>query len=456
MSTASRAAPAVARTGLPRACVIGAGSAGLAACAGLKQAGVPFDCFEKSDRVGGLWVFENPSGTAAAYRTLSSNAPKGYMGYRDYPMGRDIPSYPSHWDFARYFGDYADHTGVREHIRFETEVEHVARTDDGAFEVRLAGGAVERYDSVLVANGHHWNPRMPEPMFPGDFEGTIMHSRDYRDPAFMAGKRVVVVGIGNSAVDIACEAAHMADVTFLSVRRGAHIMPKFVFGMAPPNALLDSASYKLGRIVLGALVHRCGGRAEDYGLPKPDHAFGDAHPTMSAGLMDELRMGRITPKPQISELLGDRVRFADGTQESADIIVCATGYRITFPFFDEDYVAAPDNEIALYHRVVHPDRPGLFFVGLCQPLGAIQPLAELQGKWIGALLAGRCALPDRATMVRAIERDQQALRKRFVASKRHTIQVDHNHYVKTLTREMRQGSTDRPPLRSAPACHTSR
>jgi hypothetical protein len=191
--------------------------------------------------------------------------------------------------------------------------------------------------------------------------------------------------------------------------------------------------------MLGALMRLANGRGQDYGLPVPDHAFGDAHPTMSASVMDELRLGRITPKPQIAELLGDRVRFADGTVEEVDIIVCATGYRITFPFFDESYVSAPDNHVALYQRVIDPDRPGLFFIGLCQPLGAIQPLAELQGKWIGELLAGRCALPAADDMRRGIEADQRWLRKRFISSTRHTVQVDHNHYAKTLKREMRAG-----------------
>ncbi len=423
----------------PRAAVIGAGSAGLAACVGLKSAGVQFDCYEKSDRVGGLWVFENPSGVAAAYRTLSSNAPKSYMGYHDFPMAADLPAYPSHWDFARYFDDYARHFGIHDHIQFQTEVTYVAPVADGGFEVRLADGRNERYDHVLVANGHHWDARMPEPMFPGTFDGTVMHSRDYRDAAFLAGKRVAVVGIGNSAVDIACEAAHLADMTYLSVRRGAHIMPKYVFGMAPPNWLLNSASHKPGRIMLGALTRLVNGRGQDYGLPAPDHAFGDAHPTMSAGIMDELRLGRIKPKPQIAELLGDRVRFTDGATAEVDVIICATGYRITFPFFDETYVSAPDNQIALYHRVVDPERPGLFFVGLCQPLGAIQPLAELQGKWIGELLTGRCALPSAEEMRDAIDADQRWLRKRFVGTARHTVQVDHYHYLKELRREMRAG-----------------
>lgn len=429
---------------LPRACVIGAGSSGLAACAGLKQAGVPFDCYERSDRVGGLWVFENPSGTAAAYRNLHSNAPKSVMGYADFPMAAELPPYPSHWDFARYFNRYADHHDVRRHIRFQSGVSHVRRREDGVFEVELEDGSDREYDCVLVANGHHWDPRWPDPPFPGSFDGQIMHSRYYRDAAFTAGKRVAVVGIGNSAVDIATEVSLLAERTYLSVRRGAHVMPKFMLGLAPPKWLIDAASYKLGRVAFGLAIHLLQGRVEDYGLPKPDHAFGDAHPTMSAVLMDQLRLGMIQPKPAIAELCGDCVRFADGSESRVELIICATGYKISFPFFDADYFSAPDNEIALYKTVVHPDRPGLFFVGLCQPLGAIQPIAELQGKWIAALLSGRCALPDRDTMTREIERERAKLQKRFVASARHTIEVDHAHYLRDLRRELRRGARRSP------------
>jgi cation diffusion facilitator CzcD-associated flavoprotein CzcO len=419
----------------PRACIIGAGSSGLAAGKALKDAGIPYDCYERSDRVGGLWVFENPSGTAAAYRNLSSNAPKSVMGYAEYPMPASMPDYPSHWDFARYFNDYADHFGLRERIRFETGVERVRRRDDGVFEVSLEDGSTEEYDCVLVANGHHWNPSLPE--FEGEFDGLLMHSRDYRDAAFTRGKRVVVVGIGNSAVDIATETCHIADVTYLSVRRGAHVMPKFFFGIAPPKWLIDAASLKIGRRALGAMVHLASGRVEDYGLPKPDHKFGDAHPTMSAGLMDELRLGRIKPKPQIAELLGDRVRFSDGTIENVDVIICATGYQITFPFFDADYIAAPGNELRLYQRLVLPDRPGVFFIGLCQPLGAIQPIAEAQAKLVAQLIAGRGALPSPAAMRRAVEGEYREMERRWVKSSRHTIQIDHRAYLNRLAREMR-------------------
>jgi cation diffusion facilitator CzcD-associated flavoprotein CzcO len=425
----------------PRACVIGAGSSGLAAGKALRDAGIPYDCYERSDRVGGLWVFENPSGTAAAYRNLSSNAPKSVMGYAEYPMPGSMPDYPSHWDFARYFNDYADHYGLRRQIRFETGVERVDPRDDGVFEVALEDGSTEEYDCILVANGHHWNPSMPDPMPPGHFDGLLMHSRDYRDAAFTRGKRVVVVGIGNSAVDIATETCHIADVTFLSVRRGAHVMPKFFFGMAPPKYVIDSASWKLGRRALGAMVHLASGRVEDYGLPKPDHRFGDAHPTMSAGLMDELRLGRITPKPQITELLGDRVRFADGSEERVDVIVCATGYRITFPFFDPDYISAPANQLRLYERIVLPERPGVFFIGLCQPLGAIQPIAERQGKLVAQLIDGRGALPSPDAMHRSIDAEYREMGRRWVATSRHTIQIDHRSYLNRLAREMKAAAT---------------
>src|ERR1700722_85024 len=165
----------------PRACVIGAGSSGLAAGKALLDAGIPYDCYERPARRGGLWVFENPSGTAAAYRNLSSNAPKSVMGYAEYPMPDSMPDYPSHWDFARYFNDYADHYGLRPRIRFETGVERVNRRDDGVFEVALEDGSAEEYECILVANGHHWNPSMPDPMPPGHFDGLLMHSRDYRD-----------------------------------------------------------------------------------------------------------------------------------------------------------------------------------------------------------------------------------------------------------------------------------
>ena len=422
-----------------RACVIGAGSSGLAAGKALKDAGVEFDLFESSDRVGGLWVYENPNGKAAAYRGLHSNAPKPLMGYAEYPLPDDLPDYPSHWDFAKYFASYADHFGVTPSIRFRTTVEKVVPSDRGGHDVTLDDGTTTHYDAVLVANGHHWNPRLPDPMFPGEFDGTLMHSRDYRDPTFAHGKRVVVVGFGNSAVDIASEISELAEATFLSVRRGVHIMPKYVFGMAAPLWMVNAMSYKVPRRLVSPIFRAVAGKPSDYGLPVPDHKFGDAHPTMSARIMDRLQHGKVIGKPQIQSLEGDQIQFADGTVEKADLVICCTGYTITFPFFDQDYIDAPGNRIRLYRRVVPTDKPGVFFVGLCQPLGAIQPIAEQQGKWIAGVLTGKYALPGSEEMEREIARDEEALGKRFYDSTRHTIQLDHYRYLKTMRSEMAKG-----------------
>lgn len=424
---------------MARACVIGAGSSGLAAGKALKDAGVDFDIFESSDRVGGLWVYENPNGKAAAYRGLHSNAPKPLMGYAEYPLPDDLPDYPSHWDFARYFASYADHFGVTPSIRFRTTVEKVVPREGGGHDVTLDDGTSAHYDAVLVANGHHWNPRLPDPMFPGELNGTVMHSRDYRDPTLAHGKRVVVVGFGNSAVDIASEISELADATFLSVRRGVHIMPKYVFGMAAPLWMVNAMSYKLPRRLVSPIFRMVAGKPSDYGLPVPDHKFGDAHPTMSARIMDRLQHGKVVGKPQIQALEGDRVRFTDGTTEGVDLVICCTGYTITFPFFDAGYIDAPGNRISLYRRVIPPDKPGVFFIGLCQPLGAIQPIAEQQGKWVAGVLTGEYALPGPEEMKREIARDEEALGKRFYDSTRHTIQLDHYRYLKAMRSEMAKG-----------------
>jgi dimethylaniline monooxygenase (N-oxide forming) len=132
------------------------------------------------------------------------------------------------------------------------------------------------------------------------------------------------------------------------------------------------------------------------------------------------------------------VQFVDGSSEQIDTIVWCTGYRITFPFLSHDMIDTSANRAMLYRRVVHPERPGLYFIGLIQPLGAIMPIAELQSEWVADLLQGRSRLPDGETMRREIEREQQAMRKRYVASTRHTIQVDFHPYMHLLRRERKR------------------
>ncbi len=429
---------------LPTVAIIGAGSSGIAAAKALHQRGIPFDCFEASDRVGGNWVFGNTNGMSAAYRHLHINTSRERMEYADFPMPKSYPDYPRHDQIAAYFDSYVDHFGFRDRILFETKVQHAQRRADGIWELRIEGEDDARhYDALVVANGHHWDPRWPEPAFPGsdEFQGRQMHAHEYVDNDGLRGKRVVVLGMGNSAMDIAVESSYVADRTFLAARRGAWITPKYFFGIPTDQFPNDPrVPLRVRRWVAEKLVVLNAGRPERFGLPKPDHGFGEAHPTVSGRILDRIQHGTVTPKPNIARLGADWVEFEDGSREPADVVVYCTGYKITFPFFDEGFVSAPDNRIELYRRVFHPDVEGLFFVGLLQPLGAVMPLAEAQGAWIAEHLRGEYALPDAAEVRRQMREDFQAMARRYVASKRHTIQVDFDDYLHALAKERRAGA----------------
>jgi len=427
-------------------CIIGAGSSGIAACQVLHARGIPFDCFETGSEVGGNWRYLNDNGMSSAYRSLHINTSRGLMAYATYPMPPDYPDYPDHFQIARYFDDYVDRFGFREQIRFRTEVTHVEPAGDGAWRVttRSADGTVEestgRYRAVLVANGHHWDARWPEPPFPGadSFAGEQMHVHDYKTSDVLEGKRVLVLGIGNSACDIAVESSRIADRTFLAMRRGAYVMPKYMFGKPTDESntpALTRLPFPLQRFFFSLSLRLVQGKITDSGLPQPDHKLLHAHPTVSSELVPRIGHGDIVVKPNIARLDGERVEFADGSSEPIDLIVYCTGYKITFPFFDEGLISAPDNHIPLYRRVVSPEHPGLYFIGLLQPLGAIMPLAEAQSEWVADLLEGRAALPGPARMRAVIAREDRRMAKRYVASKRHTIQVDFHPYLRTIRRE---------------------
>ena len=209
-----------------RACVIGAGSSGIASCQVLGARGITYDCFEKGSRVGGNWRYLNDNGMSAAYKSLFINTSRKLMEYKAYAMPEHYPDYPHHTQIAAYFDDYVDHFGLRRQIHFNTEVSKVYPDAEGGWQVVLGDGTTTRYGAVLVANGHHWNPRMPEPPFCGEFDGRVMHAHDYKTPEGMEGKNVLVLGIGNSATDIAVETSRVSNMTFLAMRRGAHVIPK--------------------------------------------------------------------------------------------------------------------------------------------------------------------------------------------------------------------------------------
>ena len=432
--------------------MIGAGSSGIAAAQVLHARGIDFDCFEVGSEVGGNWRYGNDNEMSSAYLSLHINTSRQLMEYATYPMPESLPDYPNHAQIAAYFDDYVDHFGFRDKISFRTEVTTVAPDPHAPPESRYAvtirpadGGEPEtrHYENVLVANGHHWDPRWPEPAFPGadTFPGEQLHAHYYKTPEPLTGKRVLVLGIGNSACDIAVESSRVAASTDLAMRRGAHIVPKFLFGV-PTDHLTDSViargPLKLQQVLMAGMLRLTQGKVTNYGLPEPDHAVLHAHPTVSQDLLNRLGHGDLAVRPTIDRFEGSKVFFSDGSAGEYDVVIYCTGYKVSFPFLDDQVVRTDDNHIDLYRRVVDPEHPGLYFVGLIQPLGAIMPLSEAQCEWVADLISGVGALPSKTEMRRQIAAYDANLTKRYVASKRHTIQVDFHAYRAEIAKERKR------------------
>ncbi len=427
-----------------KVCIIGAGSSGITACKALKEEGIDFDCFEKGSGIGGNWRYNNDNGLSSAYRSLHINTNREVMSYSDYPMPSEYAMFPHHTEILQYFENYVDYFGLRDSITFNTFVENVEKKLSGGYIVSTSNGKTTHYESVIVANGHHWNPRYPEPNFKGKFTGDTMHVHHYRTPEVLENKSIVILGFGNSAVDLACEAArlHTCKQVTIATRSGAYIVPNWIWSI-PFDKLANPFTEKLPifiqRFLLKITLWLARGNQEDFGVPKPNRPILSEHPTLSQDLLNLCGRGLIKIKPNIREFDGKNIVFEDGTRQETDLLIYATGYKITFPFFKEGFFNVENsNDLQLYKRVAHPDFPGLYFLAFIQPLGAIMPLAEIQSKWITKLIKGELKLPSKEAQLKDIAQQRTALQKRYNNSPRHTIQVDFHTYKFAIEKEMKK------------------
>jgi len=416
----------------PNVCLIGAGVAGLAAGAALRRRGIEFDCLEASDDVGGLWHLFGATGPTAAYRSVHTISSRRTIGYRDFPIPEHFPDFPDRERFHDYLRDYAGHFDLRRSIRFGTRVRSAAPLPGGGWRIETAAGESAEYRALVVASGHLTEPLLPD--FPGHFDGPVIHARDYvdpTDPVDLHGKRVLVVGLGNSAVDIASELSRkgVADHVLLSARRGAWVVPKYAFGVPFDRlvSLFPSLPLAPQQILGTQLIRLLAGDPARFGLPRPDHRFLQAHPTVSTELYLRLGSGDLHVRPGIAELRGDRVAFADGREDPVDAILCATGYRTALPFFDPGLLAGADGELALYLRIFKPGTPDLAFVGFAEGVPSQPAFDELQADLVAMWLAGEWAPPAPAAMEREIAAD----RRRFPNyDKEHLVPIYERHLRK--------------------------
>ncbi len=441
----------------PTTAVIGAGISGLTMGKMLGDYGVPYTCFEISDRIGGNWAFGNPNGHSSAYRSLHIDTSKYQLSFRDFPMPEDYPDFPHHTQIKAYLEAYAEAFDLKSRIEFENGVRHAERVSTGSttgkgWELSLQDGSTRRFDFLVVANGHHWDPRYPD--FPGEFTGTTMHSHHYVDPRTpldLTGKRILVVGLGNSAADITVELSSKTldnEVT-LSTRSGAWIVPKYFAGKPADKLFRTSPHIPLAwqRKAAQAIQPFTAGRPEEYGLPKPNHNFFEAHPTQSVELPLRLGSGDVVAKPNVTLLDGSTVHFEDGTSREIDVIIYATGYNITFPFFDPGFLSAPGNRIRLFKRIFKPGIDDLAFVGFAQAVPTLFPFVECQTRMVAAYLTGHYALPTVDEMEAVITADEQKYLGHVLDTPRHTQQVDYFLYEHDLrAREIPAGRSRATPI----------
>ena len=364
---------------LDRVCVIGAGFGGLGAAKALRDAGIDYDHLEATDHVGGNWAH----GVYDSTHIISS---RDTTGYSDFPMPSDYPDFPSRDQMLAYLEAFGDEFGLRERIEFGARVERVEPlSPDGmaGWRLTLPGGETRDYGAVVVANGHHWAKRLPR--YPGQFTGKSFHSKDYKRPSDFDGQRVLVVGAGNSACDIAVEAARMGLNTWISIRRGTHFLPKTIFGIPTSDFDRPWLPVFLQKQLLRVLLRVAVGSNERYGVPEPEHDLFDRHPTVNSQLLYELRHGRLVPKPDLERLEGRSVRFVDGTTLEVDTIVWATGFDVAFPFLEHGLFQW-NGRYPKLAGMMPPGYANLYVFGLGQPRGGAGPLVTAAARLLARMI----------------------------------------------------------------------
>ena len=424
-----------------RIAIVGAGPSGLAALRALTNAGFDAVAYERGNRVGGVWTLEDRP--TAAYRSLHLITSRARTEFAEYPMSDSTPDYPSRDTVGRYVEGYAEHFGLTDRIRLGAAVTDARRAEAGGWEVELETGAVERADVLVVANGHNEVPKWPEPPYPGEFDGRQLHALEYDDPEELRGRRVVVVGMGNSAMDIVTDSSYVAERTFLSVRSGSWVIPKRLLGQPADQVVRPwvavNVPWWIRQPLSESLLRVAVGPPERYGLPKPERGLFQSHPTITDTVLSRISHGEVKPKPGIERFTGGGIRFTDGSEEEIDTVVWCTGYKVEIPFLDESIVGPDPRELPLYKRVLHLEHDDLFFVGLMQSTGSAFPIVERQSLMLAEHLAGRWAPPSKAEMRAECDRRRKRALRRWGPHGRPSMRVDFDMYMHELAEEIDAG-----------------
>jgi len=420
---------------MSRTAVLGAGAGGLAAARRLLEDGHDVVVFELGSRIGGLWVYDNDNGLSAAYASLHINSEPRATAYPGFPFPDDSPLFPSHTDVCAYLEAFADRFGITGRIRFGSRVTAV-EPDGDRWTVTVEGAAPEPFDAVVVATGHQGVPA--HPAIAEEFTGEYLHSNAYREPEPFRGRRVLVVGVGNSGLDVAADLAPVAARTVVAARSPVLIMPRMVLGVPSARVIAAVAKpwlpWRVQRAAMRAISRVFHGRMEQWGLRTPETR---THPASNPTFMAHVSYDRITCKPGIASTSGTTVTFVDGTTEEVDTVIAATGYVIDLPFLGPDVSPVRGRRVELFKRVVSPTHPGLYFVGFFNVSGGANvSMMDVQAQWVAALVSGRVSLPTQREMTADLAEEHRVMAKRYPGAERYGLELDPRRYRAAVAAEL--------------------
>ena len=426
---------------MKKVAIIGAGPSGITAIKNFADLGFEVTAFERCGGVGGNWRFNDPSGHSSVFETTHIISSKYTSYYEDFPLPESASDYPSHKELLDYFNGYADHFDIKKLIKFGTEVVSCNQIENSSWEVEWKNitsneVTIEIFDALVVCNGHHHKPRYPE--YPGEFSGELIHSHDFKSSEPFRDKRVLVIGGGNSACDVAVETARVSKSTSISWRRGYYLIPKFMYGLPVdlyalknrwmPTFLRESYTKMMLEIFQG--------KNEDIGLQKPAQNLFGTHPTVNSELYYAVRHGKVVPHVEIEKYEGNTVHFKDGKKGEYDVIIACTGFKIKHDFFKKSFINYEEGKTPLLHKMIPADIKNLYFIGLFQPLGCIWPGAELQSKLAAKHLSGQWT-PNKP-IKELIKKELANPDVKQIDTPRHTITVDDHSFRARLKKELKR------------------
>jgi len=421
--------------------IIGAGACGICAAKVMLQAGFNVTVYEIGSRIGGMWCFDNDNALSSAYRTLHINTSREVTRFHDLDFNDDIQSFPDHRDMQAYLQQYSDHFGVTPLIRFNQRVTNVEplrqSSNDKRWRVDCENGDSEDFDTVIVASGHLHVPRHVD-QFKNDFSAEYLHSHHYKDPNKFVGKRICVVGVGNSACDIAGDVCVNSKRCVMVARSGVMILPKLIFGR--PFTDLSSKlqqpwiPYSVRRTILKLMTWLVHGNMQKLGFKKPDKRI---HTTSNGTVVTDIAYRRIEVKQGIDTIDGSHIHFSDGSSEEFDVLIAATGYLTDLPFLNPEIVSVENNQMDLYMRIVPPNWPGLYLLGFFNTDTALNWIFNHQANWVREIELGNAVLPDTDAMNSAIRERHNWVKNHYRDTPRHHLEEESVPYVSALKRSLR-------------------